>query len=142
MPNTNSDLNDVGGPLCLDSVASSRGEYLREIGPAGLVFVSRLALDPGTIIQLRIPLVQPLLECDGRIMWCESDNDHFVAGVKFLSRIDRFRARMIWQVYCIEQYRQRVREREGRELTRQEAAIEWIDRFATDFPKLDEFPEA
>jgi hypothetical protein len=41
---------------------------------------------------------------------------------------------MVEQVCAIEQYRGEVLENEGRELTAQEAAAEWIGRYAGRFP--------
>ncbi len=123
-------------------LAISRSDSLREIGSAGLVCRLQRVLESGTPVRLSISVVQPVLQCDGHVVWCRPEDDHFVAGVKFLHRVDPFRARMIWQVCCVEQYRRTVREREGRTLTQQEAAAEWIGRFAADFPKLEEFPES
>ena len=43
---------------------------------------------------------------------------------------------MIEQVCHIEHYRKEVMLREGRELSAQEAAREWISKYAGDFPAL------
>ncbi len=141
MQNTNLDPEGIETRLRLDTVVVGDGDYLREIGPTGLVFASRLALNSGAAIELHVPIALPALETDGRVVWCRPEQDHFIVCVEFSRRIDRFRARMIWQVYRIEHYRKTVQEREGRELTRQEAAVEWIKLYAPDFPKLDDFPK-
>ena len=141
MQSTNSDPEGIGTRLRFDSVVVGDGDYLREIGPAGLVFASRLVLNPGAAIELHIPIALPALETHGRVVWCRPEGDHFIVGVEFSHRIDRFQARMIWQVCRIEHYRKTVQEREGRELTRQEAAVEWIKLHARDFPKLDDLPK-
>ncbi|HEU0077282.1 MAG TPA: hypothetical protein VFQ76_06510, partial [Longimicrobiaceae bacterium] len=62
------------------------------------------------------------------------EGDHFCIGVQFLDAGDAFRARMVEQVCSIDRYRRQVREREGRELTGQEAAEEWIRDHAARFP--------
>ena len=43
---------------------------------------------------------------------------------------------MIEQICHIEHYRKEVARVEGRELSTQEAASEWISRYASDFPAL------
>ncbi len=138
MQNLSSKPDDIGGQLSLDALAIRNGDYLREMAPHGLVFASIRALESGVVIDLRIPAALPAIETTGRVTWCTPEDDHFIVGVEFVHGIDRFRARMIWQVYRIEQYRETVLKREGRELTRQDAAVEWIKRYAPDFPKLDD----
>ena len=48
-----------------------------------------------------------------------------------------FAVRMIEQVCHIEQYRQQVSKKEGRELSRDGAALEWITQHAALFPELN-----
>ena len=57
-------------------------------------------------------------------------------GVEFLDRDDSFRARMVEQVCHIEQYKRQVLETEGRVLNGEQAAKEWIRRYAASFPNL------
>lgn len=51
---------------------------------------------------------------------------------------DAFRARMESQCHHIEQYRQNVLRETGRELTLDEAALEWIERYASTFQQVEE----
>jgi len=39
------------------------------------------------------------------------------------------------QICHIEQYKRDMRDQEGRELTGEQAAYEWIERFAAEFPQ-------
>jgi hypothetical protein len=41
---------------------------------------------------------------------------------------------MIEQICHIESYRRDVAQQEGRQLTTEEAAVEWISRYASSFP--------
>ena len=45
-----------------------------------------------------------------------------------------FKARMIEQICYIENYRHAAKSDEDRTLTFEEAAMEWIDKYAADFP--------
>ena len=51
---------------------------------------------------------------------------------------EAFRARMESQCYQIEQYRLREQHENGRELTLDEAALEWIERYAATFVWAEE----
>ncbi len=55
-------------------------------------------------------------------------------GVQFLDASDAFRVRMVEQVCAIEEYRRQQVEEEGRELSREEAAREWIATYGSRFP--------
>jgi hypothetical protein len=57
-------------------------------------------------------------------------------GVTFLDAEDAFRARMVEQLCHIEDYRRSVMRTQGRELSLDEAATEWIEKFAEDFPEI------
>ena len=48
-----------------------------------------------------------------------------------------FRLRMIEQICHIEHYRNEMLKQQGRELSIEEAAQEWISRYAGEFPSLD-----
>ena len=48
-----------------------------------------------------------------------------------------FRARMVEQVCHIEQYRHEILKNEGRKLSSEAAALEWIQKYAPLFPGSD-----
>ncbi|HEV2146846.1 MAG TPA: PilZ domain-containing protein [Longimicrobiaceae bacterium] len=100
----------------------------------GLAFVSDDPAVLGTTVEIRIPEVEPPFEARARVVHCEPEADHYCVGVQFLDASDAFRARMVEQVCSIERYRREVRETEGRELSRAEAASEWIREHAGRFP--------
>jgi hypothetical protein len=113
----------------------SGGEALRNIGEGGLAFRSKHALPVGTTITIRISLVQPDFEARGQVVWCRPEGGLFEIGVAFLDAGDLFRARMVEQICHIEQYRADVLNNEGRYLSGEGAAREWIQKFAGDFPE-------
>ena len=113
-----------------------RDEYLRNVSEGGVCFATEVALDPGQPIRLTIPLLGRSFEIDGSVAWCREANDGYEVGVRFRSPQDRFSARMVEQLCYIEDYRQQVMREEGRQLSSEEAANEWIERFAEHFPGL------
>ena len=104
----------------------------------GLAFLSSWCPQVGDVLQLRIPTVDPPFEAQGRVTWCRPEAGRFLVGIQFLDRSDAFRSRMVQQVCAIEQYRQEIREHEGRDLDTQAAAAEWIAKYAGRFPALSD----
>lgn len=100
----------------------------------GLAFMSDTCPSVGEILRLRIPTVEPAFEGQARVVWCRPEEGKFLVGVQFMDATAAFQSRMVQQVCSIENYREEVRRREGRKLTTQEAAAEWIQRFAGRFP--------
>jgi len=117
--------------------SGSAHEYLNDIGHGGLSFSSHRALPVGTTIIIRISHLKPAFEVEGRVAWCRPEGDGFAIGVSFLAPDDRFRVRMVEQVCHIEHYKAEVLANEGRTLSGEQAAREWISRYAGSFPLLD-----
>jgi hypothetical protein len=107
---------------------------LSNVSLGGLAVRSDASLELGTLVRVRVSLVKPPFEAAGRVVWCREGEKGYDVGIEFAEQGDAFRARMVEQVCHIEQYRREVHEREGRALTGQEAAREWIGRYAADFP--------
>lgn len=126
----------AGVPLEVTCVPGSPASTLQSVNVStgGLSFVSDEHHALGAIIQVRIPTVDPPFEARARVVWIKPEGDGYCVGVEFLDANDAFRSRMVEQVCAIEQYRGEVLENEGRELSPQEAAAEWIGRFAGRFP--------
>jgi hypothetical protein len=131
--------SDIPIEVDLESVVASRREYLQNISAGGLCFSSRVRLAPGTLIHVRIPLVRPTFECDGRVVWCEERETHYDVGAQFVQSSE-FRLRMVEQVCHIEHYKREVLVKDGRRLTSEEAAMEWIAKYAADFPQFNPPP--
>jgi hypothetical protein len=110
-------------------------EHLNDISSGGLSFSCAKPLQPGTLVDIRIALVKPSFEARGQVAWCRSEGDGFVVGVAFLDSSDLFRMRMVEQICQIERYKAEVLAKEGRRIDGEQAAREWIRKFADDFPK-------
>lgn len=107
---------------------------IRNLSLGGLSFHSNEELTLGSVVNLRINSVEPSFESEARVVWCMPVAQGYDLGVAFLNAEDAFRARMVEQVCHIESYRQRLIASEGRTLTPEAAAREWIARFADSFP--------
>jgi hypothetical protein len=106
-------------------------EYLRNISRGGLCFRSTMPLTPGLTIEVEIPVAEPVFRTGGVVAWCrpaEGRERDFEVGVSFsdVSPVDG--KRLVDQVCHIEHYKREIWLRQGRWLTGEEAALEWLSR--------------
>jgi len=113
---------------------TNKREPLRNVSRGGLCFIYPQAAPVGSHIIVRIALTSPPFEARCQVTWCQADGNAWQVGVEFIDQDDLFRARMVEQICHIEQYRRTVRVSEGRAMSSQEAALEWIERYADAFP--------
>ena len=126
-------------PLEVEQVSGALPEQQSAVNVShgGLAFVSRACPAVGDIVSLRIAVVTPPFEAQARVVWCRPEGGNHLVGVEFLDAGAAFRSRMVQQVCSIENYRREVQAQEGRVLSTQEAAAEWIARYAGRFPDAD-----
>jgi hypothetical protein len=127
--------SDVPIKYSFGDVVAHRKEYLRDISRGGLCFRSAIEMEPGAVIHVQIPVCRPVFEADGVVVWCHPESRHFLVGVSFRDAKTEFGVRMVEQVCHIEHYKKEVRAKEGRTLSGEEAALEWIAAHARDFPR-------
>ena len=121
----------------MDRVEDDEGEEtLTNISLGGLSFVSTQALDVLQKVRVCIPILKEDNFLEGRVVWCEKSRQGYEVGLEFDSSKEVFRLRMIEQICHIEHYRKEVETQEGRKLSTEQAAKEWISRYAGDFPAL------
>jgi len=107
---------------------------LHNVSQGGLAFRAKSFWEKGSMITVCIPFVHPPFEATGKVVWCSYDNEleEYSVGVEFMDQDDMFRAKMVEQICCIEQYRKKLLE-EGRKVSTEEAALEWIKQNAANF---------
>jgi len=107
---------------------------LKDLSAGGISFLCDHKITPGTVIRISIGCIQPPFESDGRVVWCGGQGALFQVGVEFIGGDEVSNARMIEQVCHIEHYRKEVMACEGRQLTSEEAAKEWMAKYASNVP--------
>lgn len=112
-------------------------EQLNNVSYGGLSFQSRSSLSLGTAVTVRVPFVKPAFEVRSRVVWCKRRGMNYDIGVELLDRDDAFLTRMVEQICHIEHYKREVLRTEGRHISGQEAALEWISKFAHLFPDFN-----
>ena len=113
-------------------------QTITNVSLGGLAFISPKPLEVLDRVRISISSLDRDCELIGNVVWCEKSDTEvgYVIGVKFEKSRDVFRMGMIEQICHIENYRREVLRSEGRQLSAQEAANEWISKYAGKSPAL------
>ena len=125
---------DVPIDFQLGGRASTSREVLTNYSEGGLCFLADALIEPGTEIHIAIPITPPQFHATGVVVWCRKEENCYLVGVKFTEEETAYAVRMVEQLCYIEHYKQTVKTKEGRALSGEEAALEWIEKFAGEFP--------
>ncbi len=108
------------------------------VSSGGLACYAARAVAPGTALSIAFPALAGDTVLTGTVAWCraaEEVDEVFDIGVAFdADNDDAYRVRLCEQICRIEQYKRDVLLDEGRFLTSDEAAAEWIAEHAAAFP--------
>lgn len=121
-------------PIEVTRIPSEAVPETDDVSHGGLAFTSDHALEVGTEVSIRVPEVDASFDARARVAWCRSSGGRYRVGVRFLHPEDAFHSRMVEQLCAIESYRRDVHARDGRDLSPEQAAREWIERHAGRFP--------
>ncbi|MBD3345826.1 MAG: PilZ domain-containing protein [Chitinivibrionales bacterium] len=108
---------------------------LKNISKGGICFIADDSMTPGSPIKIRFPHIGNRYEADGKVVWCRECNDNCEVGVAFSDESTNFCVRMVEQICHIEHYRKEVLQKNGRRLSGEQAAAEWIEKHAESFPQ-------
>jgi hypothetical protein len=119
--------------IALNELVANEKEYLVNISRGGLCFRAAAEVTAGTPIRIRVPLTRPVFETAAHVAWCRRNGDIYEVGVSFDNQEDPLKIRMVEQICDIEEYKKYLSERECRLVTSEEAALEWIRKYAATF---------
>ena len=111
-------------------------DNVENVSLGGLAFKAPQAIPNGQPLTISFPLLDKKQSLTGRVVWNKKNENGFEIGLKFDDPNELFRLRMIEQICHIQHYRAEVKQHEGRELSSEEAAKEWISLYASNFPEL------
>ena len=115
-------------------------QKLRNVSTGGLACAVDEPLAVGSSVCLRIPMVWPEYRGNGVVAWCRKAPRAYEVGIQFDAQ-HFFKAKMVEQLAHIEQYRARIQLSEGRVLSSEVAAEEWIALYAEDFSESFQAPD-
>lgn len=113
---------------------SEQSDRLRDVSEGGVCLTSETPLKIGSTIHIEILLNGTPHGADGTVAWCRREGRAYAVGVAFRDSSTKFNMRMVEQICHIEHYRIEIEESEGRILSSEEAAREWVEKYAADFP--------
>lgn len=122
-------------PLHIEEVStqSFQANAMETNGFAGIICLTPQAYNPGQCVQLKLAEIDPNFCVTGRIVWCDKEADEFRVAIEFPCKDDCYCVRMVEQLSHIEHYRRQAKQ-QGRRLNFNDAAAEWIQKFAASFP--------
>lgn len=126
---------DIPIKIIIDDNGDRYHQSLQDISIGGLRCRFNEPLAIGIKIKITIDLVEPVMKIPGKVAWCRADEVSYELGIEFRGEKDVFRLRMVEQICHIEHYRNEILIREGRNISSEQAAREWIVKFAGEFPK-------
>ena len=112
-------------------------ESVTNVSLGGLSFIASDRLNVGESIQVKIPVLNEEHSLDGLVVWCNKTAKGYEVGLEFNDPEEVERLRMIEQISQIESFRQDLEKREGRKLSSEQAAREWVSKYAGEFSALN-----
>lgn len=92
-------------------------------------------MKPGGALIILIPVRGKVFELSARVVYCRKvpRKQAYLTGVCFHDTNTAFRAKLVEETLEIMDYQRRISVREGRDVTEEEAAAEWVSRYAARF---------
>lgn len=120
-----------------DGEVTSKINTLSNVSFGGVSCLCEKPVEKGSLVKMKVECIDPGFEINGRAVWCKPNNDIYEVGIEFIvSKNKMFLLRMVEQICHIEHYRNELIHNEGREITSEEATMEWIEKYAGNFPEM------
>jgi len=118
-----------------EQVHDDEKPQVRDISEGGLCFVCANDFNSGDKVQITISICHPEFNAEGIVRWCEKNGSSYLIGVVFVECEETaYSLRMVEQICHIESYRQEKIKQTGEEMSSEAAAMEWIQKYASEFP--------
>ena len=127
--------------VSLDGMSNGAAEHpcdhLNNVGLGGLCFISHQFMPVGRCVSVSFPLLDNHCALEATVVWNRQHEKGFEVGLQFNDPDQLYCLRMIEQVFHIEHYRREVEKQDGRHISSEQAAREWISRYAGEFPMFE-----
>ena len=124
---------DIPINYSINDLGEESNKNLKNISDGGMCFQSLASVNKGTVIDISIPMLKSKSHISGKVIWCLQNRDSYEIGIKFRSESDEFTARLIEQISHIKHYQNKILKTEGRKISDNQAAKEWIENYAGEF---------
>ena len=112
-------------------------DSITNVSLGGLCFIASDRLELNESIQVRFPALNQEHSLDGKVVWCHKTVKGYEVGLEFDDPDEVERLRTIDHICQIESFRQEQEKSAGRKLSSEQAALEWVSRYAGEFSALN-----
>ena len=130
----------IGVPISLSATKEKRGGRSKslDVSLGGLSFLWPRKLPKGALVGVNIAVKDKLFEIPSTVAYTQENrkSGKYRTGVCFTDYPSAFMARLAEEMLEILQYRKDLSQELGREIPEEEAASEWIKKYAAKFPSL------
>jgi hypothetical protein len=123
---------DIPIQISPEHLEGGENTLMSDVSGGGLAIQTGVFYKEGTRLNVCIPHVPAPFEAIGEVCWHRSINDQYEMGIRFLDEASTLWMRMVEQICQIEQCRKQLMA-EGNLISFEDAAREWIDKYAEDF---------
>lgn len=109
------------------------GTLMVNLSAGGLAFESPILMPVGSLVSIHVPAMKLPDRVIGKVVWCDKGRSSYLIGVAFTDKDVSFRVRMVEQICHIQSYWRNL-QADGRDISLEEAAREWIGKYAGEFP--------
>jgi hypothetical protein len=109
-----------------------------DLGDGGIAFPSPRELPLESVVDVSLPIGDRAFSLAGSIASCQPNpaGGQYRIGVAFLHPMMSFRMKLAEQVLRIHELRREISDEQGRHVTTEEAAREWVTRHAEEFADI------
>ena len=128
-------------PLQVEEISSEINKIQKaqceDLSEKGLSFFWNHALSEGSLIHLMIPIEKQVFKVEGRVAYSRKIKmGLFRIGVAFQNARSAFEAKLAEEILKIKEYRKNISINLGTEISEEDAAKKWIEKFAVHFSHL------
>jgi PilZ domain-containing protein len=117
-----------------EMMSADKQHQVVDVSEGGLCFACANDFNAGDKIHITISVCRPEFNADGIVCWCKQNDNDYLIGVVFMESDVTYALRMVEQICHIENYRQESFEQTGVKMSSEKAAMEWIQKYAAEFP--------
>ena len=116
----------------------SRNSLTKNISRGGLLFTAKRPVKAESLIAIRMPFQEKIFDVRAKVVHCTRDfkGKLYNIGVCFQNPDEAFKVRLIEQMYLICEYRDLRSVQLGKNISLQDASLEWIKKYSEKFQKL------
>lgn len=122
-------FSEAESPSCSTAIDISEG---------GICFLSERAIAKGLPVKVKIPVGDQIFTIEGQVAYSTkvASSNRYRTGVAFAGSMDAFRAKLAEEMLQVKIYQKKISQQMGVEITEEEAAKRWIEKYAKTFAEL------